>query len=59
MNRYAKVLTAAAHAYAAQASTIAKWTKGRTMSSWIEMRKQGPGVPWLIALETRQARRNR
>ena len=59
MNRYAKVLTASARAYTAQASTIAKWTKGRTMSPWIEMRQQGPGVPWLIALETRQARRTR
>jgi hypothetical protein len=59
MNRYAKVLSASAHAYTAQASTTAKWTQGRTMSSWIEMQKQGPGVPWLIALATRQARRAR
>jgi hypothetical protein len=58
MNRYAKVLTASAHAYTAQASATAKWTKGRTMSSWIEMRKPGQAVPWLIAGD-RQSRRTR
>jgi hypothetical protein len=59
MNRYAKVLTASAHAYAAQASAAEKWAKGSTMSPWIEARKQGPGAPWLIAFQTRQARRTR
>jgi hypothetical protein len=32
MNRYAKVLTASALAYTAEASIAAKWAKGTTMS---------------------------
>jgi len=33
MNRYAQVLTASALAYTAQASAVAKWARGTTMSS--------------------------